>query len=72
MVESSNKSLIRFIKKMLSQNKKGWDSHLKYAVWEDRLSKTRSFGNSPFQLVYGLEAIFHIHMILPVMKLLQN
>jgi hypothetical protein len=34
LVESSNKNLINIIKKVLSQNKKAWDSHLKYAVWE--------------------------------------
>jgi transposase InsO family protein len=72
LVESSNKILIRIIKKMLSQNKKAWDSHLKYAVWEDRVNTKRSIGTSPFQLVYGLEAIFPIHLSLPVMKLLQN
>jgi hypothetical protein len=72
LVESSNKNLIRIIKKMLSQNKKAWDSHLKYVVWEDRVSIKISIGTSPFQLVYGLEAIFPIQLILPVMKLLQD
>jgi hypothetical protein len=69
--ESSNKNLIKIIKKMLSQNKKAWDSHLKYVVWADRVSIKRSIGTSPFQLVYGMEAIFPIQLSLPVMKLLQ-
>jgi hypothetical protein len=72
LAESSNKNLINIIKKMLSQNKKAWDSHLKYVVWEDRVSIKRSIGTSPFQLVYGLEAIFPIQLILPMMKLLQD
>jgi hypothetical protein len=57
---------------MLSQNKKAWDSHLKYAVWVDRVNIKRSIGTSPFQLVYGLEVIFPIQLSLHVMKLLQD
>jgi hypothetical protein len=57
---------------MLSQNKKAWDSHLKYALWDDRISTKRSIGTSPFQLVYGIDVVFPIHLGLPVMKLLQD
>ena len=32
LAESSNKSLIRIIKNMLENNKKNWDSKLKYAL----------------------------------------
>ena len=35
LAESSNKSLVRIIKKSLSQNKKNWDSKLIYALWVD-------------------------------------
>jgi hypothetical protein len=57
---------------MLSQNKKPWDSHLKYVVWVDIVSIKRAIGTSPFQLVYGFESIFPIQIDLPVMKLLQD
>lgn len=60
LVESSNKSLIRIIKKLLEDNKKKWDSKLKYALWTDRVTIKRSTGNSPFKLVYGTEAMFPI------------
>jgi hypothetical protein len=72
LVESSNKNIINIIKKVLSQNKKAWDSHLKYVVWEDRVSIKRSLGTSPFQLVYGLEAIFPIQLSLPCDETLQD
>jgi hypothetical protein len=36
LVESSNKTLIGIIKKLLTENKKSWDSKLKYALWADR------------------------------------
>jgi hypothetical protein len=61
LAESSNKSLIRIIKKLLEDNKKNWDSKLKYALWADRVTIKKSTGNSPFKLVYGTmggEAVF--------------
>lgn len=50
---SSNKSLIRIIKNMLFENKKGWDSKLKYALWANKISRKKSIGTSHSQLVYG-------------------
>jgi hypothetical protein len=70
--QSSNKILIKIIKKILSQNKKALDSHLKYAIWEDNIGIKRSIEISPFELIYGLEAIFPIHLSLPIMNLLKN
>ena len=58
LVESSNKSLVRIIKKLLEDNKKAWNAKLKFALWEDRVSTKKSIGTSPFQLVYGIDAIF--------------
>jgi len=72
LAESSNKSLIRIIKKLLEDNKKNWDSKLKYALWADRVTINKSTGNSPFTLVYGTEAIFPIQLTLPVAKFLQK
>ena len=72
LVESSNKSLIRITKKLLKDNKKNWDSMLKYALWADRVTFKRSIGNSPFKLVYGTEAAFPIQLTLPVAKFLQE
>jgi hypothetical protein len=38
LVESSNKSLMRVIKKMLTRNKKSWHSHLKFLLWANRIN----------------------------------
>ena len=46
--ESSNKSLIRIIKKLLLNNRKSLDHKLKYALGEDRISVKKSIGTSPF------------------------
>ena len=58
LAEYSNKSLVRTIKKLLQDNKKTWHSKLVYALWENRVSTKKSIGTSPFQLVYGIDAIF--------------
>eukprot|EP00253_Pinus_taeda_P027055 PITA_27055 len=71
LAESSNKSLIRIVKNLLGDNKKNWDSKLKYALWANKVITKKSTGNSPFKLVYGTEAVFPIQLTLPVAKFLQ-
>jgi hypothetical protein len=47
---------------LLEDNKKDWDSKLKFALWDDRVTTKRSLGISHFQLVYGIDAIFPTHI----------
>jgi transposase InsO family protein len=72
LAESSNKSLIKLIKKLLEDNKRAWDSKLKFSLWADRVTTKKSLGISPFQLVYGTEAIFPTQLALSVAKFLQD
>ena len=72
MAKSSNKSLVNIIKKVLDENKRSWHVHLKYALWANRISTKRSIDISPFQMVYGTEAILPINLALLVMKLWQD
>jgi hypothetical protein len=69
LAESSNKSLMTIIKKSLTENKKGWHIHLKYALWANRIGTKKSIGMSHFQLVYRINVILPINLSLPVMKL---
>jgi hypothetical protein len=70
LAESSNKTLIRIIKNLLTENKKSWDSKIKYALWADRISTKKSLETSPFHLLYGVDTIFPTHLGIPVLKLL--
>ena len=72
LVESSKKSLVKIIKKLLEDNKKSWHTKLVHALWADRLTLKKSIGMSPFQLVYGTNAIFPNSLGVPVMKLIQE
>jgi hypothetical protein len=70
--ESSNKSLIKIMKRLLEDNKKAWDSKLKFSLWVDRVKIKRSLGNSPLQLSYGTETVFPSHLALLVENLFQD
>eukprot|EP00253_Pinus_taeda_P027313 PITA_27313 len=72
LAESSNKSLVNIIKKLLEINKKSWHKKLVNALWADRVSQKRSIGMSPFELVYGTNAVFPTLLSILVAKLLQE
>jgi len=72
LAESSNKSLINIIKKVLEENKKNWHKKLVNALWADRLTTKRSIETSLYELVYGMEARFPSSLGIPVIKLLQE
>lgn len=72
LAESSNKSLIKIIKKVLEENKRNWHKKLVNALWADRLTTKRSNGTSPYELVYGMEERFPSYLGILVIKLLQE
>eukprot|EP00253_Pinus_taeda_P018289 PITA_18289 len=72
LAESSNKSLVNIIKKLLEISKKGWHKKLINALWADRVSQKKSIGMSSFELVYGTDTIFPTSLVVPVVKLLQE
>lgn len=72
LVESSNKSIVRIIKKLLQDIKMGWHNKLKYALWEDMIYTNKSIGTSHFQRVYGIDIVFPVSLGVHVMKFLQE
>eukprot|EP00253_Pinus_taeda_P026614 PITA_26614 len=72
LAESSNKSLVNIIKKMLEINKKSWHNKLVNALWAHRVSQKKSIGMSPFEIVYGIDAVFPTSLSVLVARLLQE
>jgi hypothetical protein len=72
LAESSNKTLIRIIEKLLTKIKKYWDSKLKYALWANKISTKKSLGTSPFQRVYGIDVVFPTQLGILVLIFLQE
>jgi hypothetical protein len=71
LAKYSNKSLIKIIKNVLTENKKACDVHLKYALCKNIIKTKREIGMPPFHLIYGLDVILSINIALLVMKLWQ-
>jgi transposase InsO family protein len=57
--ESSNKTLIKLIKKKIEENPKRWHEVLSGALWAHRISKHSVMKVTPFQLVYGEKKSFY-------------
>jgi hypothetical protein len=69
LAESTNKNLIKIIKRTVIENHKNWHNALLNALWDDRVTPKDAIGNSPFFLVYGKEAILPPHIRLPLLQL---
>jgi transposase InsO family protein len=72
LAESTNKNLIKIIKRMVAENHKNWHNALLNVLWADRVMPKDSIGNSPFFLIYGREAILPPHILLPSLQLSQK
>jgi hypothetical protein len=57
---------------LLEENKRAWDSKLKFSLWDDHVTMKKSLGTSPFQLVYGAEVVFPTQLALLVAKFFQD
>jgi transposase InsO family protein len=66
--ESSNKTLIRLIKKKI-ENPKRWHEFLSEALWAHRISKHSVTNVTPFELVYGQDAILPTEVNLDALRI---
>lgn len=72
LAESSNKNLIRIIKKTLLSQQRNWHNDLINTLCVDRVTPKTSIGASPYFLVYGKEAILPPNLYLPTLRLAQE
>jgi hypothetical protein len=72
VAESTNKNLVRILKKMVIDNQRNWHNQLYNALWDDRVTPKEAVGNSPYFLVYGQEAILPNGLYLPSLQLAQD
>jgi hypothetical protein len=68
-VEAVNKTLKTILQRTINSAKPNWHLMLYSALWAYRTSIKTTTGFSPFQLVYGLEAVFPIEFQIPYLKL---
>jgi hypothetical protein len=72
VAESTNKNLVRILKKIVVDNQRNWHSSLHNDLWADRVTSKESIGNSPYFLVYGQESILPNELYLPSIQLAQD
>jgi hypothetical protein len=60
--ESSNKTLIKLIKKKIEENPKSWHEVLSKSLWAYRISKYSATNVTHFELVYGQKAILPVEV----------
>jgi hypothetical protein len=70
--ESSNKTLIKLIKKKIEENPKRWHEVLSKALWAHHISKHSATKVTPFELVYGQEVILLMEVILDALGIAQQ
>jgi CO dehydrogenase/acetyl-CoA synthase epsilon subunit len=58
--EYSNKILIKLIKKKIEENPRRWHEVLSEALWTHRISRHGAAKLTPFELVYGQEAVLSV------------
>jgi len=63
---------MNIVKKIVGENKKSWDSKIRYALWEYRTTTKTSTGKTPFELVYGIEACLPINLQIPSLQVAQH
>ncbi|MCO5576462.1 hypothetical protein L7F22_030272 [Adiantum nelumboides] len=67
--ESSNKVLMRILKKIVSKNKSDCDDKLDSALWAFRKTFKVATGMTPFRLVFGIEAVVQMEYVIPSLRL---
>ena len=72
LAESTNKTLMKILKKTIAENQRDWDSKLKFAMWAARVTTRRSIEKSPFELVYGTRALFPSQLVKPIIAMIQK
>jgi hypothetical protein len=68
--ESTNKNLVRIVKRLIEDKSRQRHSLLTYTLWADRSTTKVSTGCTPFQLFYGQEAIMATEMELSPLRLM--
>ncbi|CAL1405791.1 unnamed protein product [Linum trigynum] len=67
-VESSNKLILRGLKRRLKEAKGGWTAELPHVLWAHRTNYKQATGETPFALTYGAEAVAPTELVLPSLR----
>jgi hypothetical protein len=66
--ESSNKTLLKLVKKNIEEHQKKWHEVLSEVLWAHRISKHGATKVTPFELVYGQKVVLPIEVNLGFLR----
>eukprot|EP00253_Pinus_taeda_P019086 PITA_19086 len=69
LVEAINKVLVIMLRRIIGIHRSNWHNMLFLALWAYQTSVKTSTGFTPFQLVYGLEAMLPIECEIPSLRM---
>jgi hypothetical protein len=70
--ESSNKTLIKLIKKKIEENPRRWHEVLSETLWSHRISRHGATKVAPFELVCGQEVVLPVEVNLGAYRLVKQ
>ncbi len=70
--ESSNKTLLKQVKKKIEEHPRKWHEVLSEALWAHRISKHGTTEVTPFALVYGQEVVLPVEVNLGSLRYIQQ
>ena len=66
--EATNMAILNIIKKNLEESKGKWAKELPRVLWPYKTTKCFSTGETPFAMVYGIEAVIPTEIGLPTLR----
>ena len=72
MAESTNKNLIRILKRIVEDNPRTWHEKLNWALWANKITVKLAIKANPYTLVYGKRVVLPSHFELLTLKILQE
>ena len=70
--ESTNKTLCTIITKLVTTTKSDWEMLLQSALWAYRVAFKSSTGTTPFNLMYGMNAVLPMDFLIPTLRVAKN
>ncbi|XP_070048531.1 uncharacterized protein [Nicotiana tomentosiformis] len=69
LVEAFNKMFGNHLKKLGAKNKKDWHEKIGEALWEYRTTFRLATQETPYSLVYGIEAVLPLEQQIPSLRI---
>jgi hypothetical protein len=68
-VESTNKTVVKILKKKLSKRKGGWVEYLPEVMWSYRTTISSATSETPYSLAFGVEAVIPVEIGSPSFRI---